>query len=587
MKRELRHPSGRTPRRSRRQVGIGGLLLGAWLVGALPGMAAVGVSLRIPEAETYVIGDTIPLHWRFLNASTQALGFMWEGCCRLNGQLEVLSGAERLATAPPGQALAHMFAKADRLEPGVPKEYETRVADWVRLPGTGTYQLRGTYRGVLPGQFPQLSRGLALWRDAAVSPEITLRVLGVDDYLGQRGERSARRGLRVDVSGPRRLSPLQPAVFRVALENIGREPQALRWPDDLSLWVLDAGRQRAAPAAVIEGGPGSAWTLAPGQREERAFTLTADRFEGEAFGEYAFFVDVPASAAQPRVPSAPVPVTWRWSGEEVRGLVGAAARGAGTGARNAPLKLLRVHLLDIDADLERLAASEPEGAEKAVARRLALAARLKPIHPVPGPVELGLTLSESGAMRWREASLEGVGWTPGEEAQVEAQMRAVLRVKRDLGWDVGLRLDPTPGVLVGRILEALRGFARLTPELAAPPAVGIARGGTNAPVRLSWDQAAGGGGGVGEGGPAVLRVGDGIRRGRMPGGAWEGLADDREFVAWLGRAGGGVRVTAPVGARWGSVVESLEPGLGSAVRWSLSSEMEFDGPARERLGFPP
>src|SRR5688572_8948786 len=49
---------------------------------------AVQASLHIPPAETYVIGDTIPLFWRFENKSNVPLAFMWEGCCRLNGRLD-------------------------------------------------------------------------------------------------------------------------------------------------------------------------------------------------------------------------------------------------------------------------------------------------------------------------------------------------------------------------------------------------------------------------------------------------------------------------------------------------------------------
>ncbi|MBL9126422.1 MAG: hypothetical protein JNL97_02185, partial [Verrucomicrobiales bacterium] len=140
------HGSGR-----RRLAAAVGSALGLGLAAAT---AAVSLTLHVPEAETWVLGDAIPLNWRFRNDSKQPLGFMWEGCCRLNGRLEVArvdrGVPEDLGTVPPGQALAHMFAKADRLEPDLAKDYDTRVGDWVALPGTGRYRLRGTYRGVLP-----------------------------------------------------------------------------------------------------------------------------------------------------------------------------------------------------------------------------------------------------------------------------------------------------------------------------------------------------------------------------------------------------------------------------------------------------
>lgn len=277
--------------------GVHGLRMGCLLalLWALPApvRAAVGLDLRIPEAETYVLGDAIPLYWRFSNGSTQALGFMWEGCCRLNGRLEVRTASGEVPVAPPGQALAHMFAKADRLEPGVPKDYDTRVGDWVRLPGTGTYRLKGTYRGVLPSQYPQVQRGLALWRDAADSPELELRVLAVADYLSQREERVRRRGLRLTLEGPARVSPLAPTRCRVTFENTSGSAQSVSWPDGVALWVVDGRGERVAPAAVV-GGPVETLDVPAGGRVERAFVVESDRFEGETFGEHTWFVDLAA-----------------------------------------------------------------------------------------------------------------------------------------------------------------------------------------------------------------------------------------------------------------------------------------------------
>ena len=54
------------------------------------------VELFLPPATTRLIGDPTPLGWRFTNVSTQALAFMWEGCCRNNGKVEM----KRLG-APP------------------------------------------------------------------------------------------------------------------------------------------------------------------------------------------------------------------------------------------------------------------------------------------------------------------------------------------------------------------------------------------------------------------------------------------------------------------------------------------------------
>jgi hypothetical protein len=81
---------------------------------------------------------------------------MWEGCCRLNGRLTVTAENQPIIPVPPVQALAHMFAKAERLEPGKPADFETRLSDWVQLRESGEYQLVGTlHRVFCPNRRPK------------------------------------------------------------------------------------------------------------------------------------------------------------------------------------------------------------------------------------------------------------------------------------------------------------------------------------------------------------------------------------------------------------------------------------------------
>ena len=153
----------------------------------------IHVTIAIPPAQTHVIGDATPLVWRFTNGSTQALAFMWEGCCRNNGKVEM----RRQGPPPPvtgivpshsgpgsgiyspkcdhckqtrklgeisvestvaGPSLAHQFARAVRLAPGATQEFSTLLADWVRLEFTGDYKVRAQYLGVHPKQRPTMPR---------------------------------------------------------------------------------------------------------------------------------------------------------------------------------------------------------------------------------------------------------------------------------------------------------------------------------------------------------------------------------------------------------------------------------------------
>lgn len=549
----------------------GSLAWVAWCcLAGLPVRAEVALELRIPAAETYVIGDPIPLFWQFLNRSNQPLAFMWEGCCRLNGKLLVTAADRDLPTAPPGQALAHMFARADRLDPGVAREYDTRVSDWVTLPGTGVYELRGIYRGVLPSQFPQVQRGLALWRDAAQSGPVRLAVLSVADYWGQREERVRRRGLRVTLEGPTRLTPFAPASFRVRFDNLGPEARSVAWPDDVSLWVVDARDRRSVPAAVVAGPTGQLQVPAGGSVEGE-FVLGVDRFEGEALRDYRLFVDLrEAGPGQPRVPSNVVPFAWRLGVGEVAALVQAAAKGAGTGARNAPLKLLRVHLADLGGMLAEVDRSAREPEAKVLAGRLSRAACLKPLAPAPGSVALALGLPATGEPQWVSSVMRvAVAGIPGG---FKPQLAEVLGLRRHLGWEVTLALNPADEIEMARVFSVANAVAPMQSEMGGVPAILLSvetgKGKeTNAPARLALVGAAAGT----QSGPGSSNAGAEGPRWRIQGaGLWFAAVDRRfepvtdaeavEERVGASRSGGRpVRVEVSPSLKWREVREALRP----------------------------
>lgn len=570
--RNTRQRSSRGTRetRSRRE---GVLALGFWAavllgIGCLGGAKAaqaipepnaggdVALSLRVPEAETWVIGDAIPLYWRFSNQSTQALGFIWEGCCRLNGRLDVkaVGSASGLEALPVGQALAHMFAKADRLDSGSAKEYPTKVGDWVNLPGTGRFVLNGTYRGVLPTQTPQVPRGLGMWKSLSKSEPIELSVLAVDDYLGQTADRVGRRGLRVSMSGPSQLPPLGPAMFRVVLENVGARERQLTWPDDEALWVLNAAGRRVAPLAVISGSA-ELVTLKPGERLEREFALTSDRFETEALGDYQMFVDLASGGpGEPRVPSNVVPLEWRLDSAEVAELVGHAAKGAGTGARNAPLKLLRVYLPEVGKHLAELDRSRFEPEARLLADRLLLASRIRPLAPRPGEAGVPLAIGASGELHWGSDVLRDA--FAADRRGFREQVAELLTVRRHLGWDVTLVLVPDDSVRVERLGGLAGEFGALAPELAGPVELRWDVGGTNGPVRVS----------LGKAGVSGALEPDMAAIAKRDGGGWKLEIPGRNPEGAPRVGVGYLRVAIPGDVTWGELRAVLAPNVVSGGR---------------------
>lgn len=464
------------------------ILLGAALTFAaiVESSAQVELELVVPPAKTYVIGDSIPLKWRFANRSSESLGFMWEGCCRLNGKLTVTREAQPLAAFPPGQALAHMFAKADRLEPGVPKEYDTLVSDWVSLPGTGTYQLRGTYRGVLPTQKPQVARGLALWRDAAESPPTELHVLSLADYLAEREQRERQRMLRLALKGPTQVMPLVPLPFEVTIRNDGPEPHSLAWPADAALWIVNSSQQRVAPTAVIDA-PVTNLIVPPRAEIRRTFSVPFDRFEGEPFGAYTVFVDIAETPGHPRVPAPTLALDWQLEPEQVRNLVDAAAQGAGSGARNAALKFLRVYLETLGPILGSLDFSELHPKARDLGVRLERAARLKQIAPRPGRADITVLIGPGRAPVWKQPAVGAVAAEIARDPRT--QLAGLLSLRRHLGWEARLVLEPEDDLTIGELRRTAEQFndAEISTELVdGNPVILIGAGSTNLPTRLTF-----------------------------------------------------------------------------------------------------
>ncbi|MHB1307002.1 MAG: hypothetical protein ACYDC1_20190 [Limisphaerales bacterium] len=425
----------------------------------------MGAELVIPAAETWVIGDTIPLYWRFKNQTSEPLAFMWEGCCRLNGRLAVTLQGGALDPIPPGQALAHMFAKAERLLPGQARDFDTRLSDWVLLTNRGTYQLQGRYIGVLPSQQPQVPKGTALWREAATTAPIEVSVVTVADYQAQRMARAERRGLALALDGPETVPPLGSTTLRLTIRNRGSTPAVLAWPDDVQMWIVDSAGLRVALSSVALDDKFEELTVLPAGSLTREIAVTSDHFEGEVFGDYRLFLDLqPDRDGRPRVPSNAIPIRWRLGPAEVTSLLEKAVGGQRPGARNVPLRLLRVYVAELGPTFETLPPASLSREAVSLVQQLRLAARLKPLEPKPGRVDWTLEVASDGHLRFEDERLAGLVGEPTLEA-----LASLLGVRRHLGWEVFLRFEPAAEATVATVLAASSGFAPLAGDLAGPP----------------------------------------------------------------------------------------------------------------------
>lgn len=436
----------------------------------------VSLELDLPPAGTRVIGDSIPLNWRFTNHTDETLAFLWEGCCRKNGRLDISTTDGRADSIPPGQALAHMFARAAIMSPGQTQSFESFLGDWARFQASGRYELAGRYVGVLDDQNPQVPRATRLWRGTAQSPPIQVDLLSVSDYLAQRPDRSADHRVRLTLSGPEAIPVQGDAMFSVRITSESPDVVFLPWPNSARLWIVDASGARRQRLPELLGGHPESLRLAPGRPVERFFSLTASDFEGESLGSYRAFVELiraPGSEETVRVPSNPIDVDWTLDQTDVLQLIETAAAGKQSGARNPDLKLLRVYLLEIGPilgaiDLDALF-PEAESAAGTLARKLLLASKLKPFAPDPGLVSIPLEIGDDSSVRLGDPF--AAIWGGNEAATTATAARAadrigrILDVRRHLGWDVEIVSRPEPETRLSFVkaiadgLEPVRGAA--------------------------------------------------------------------------------------------------------------------------------
>ncbi len=458
---------------------LGGLMIqSAFLASASAAEAAVGAELVVPSAETYVIGDSIPLYWRFTNRSTNALGFMWEGCCRMNGRLSITRDGQEVPPIPPSQALAHMFAKAEVLAPGKARDFESSLSDWVQLPATGTYELHGRYTGVLDSQKPQVPRGVNLWRDAATTDTNQLSVLSVADYLKEREARVAKRGLSVELSGALKFPVLGAADWHLRVRNTGAQPRVFRWPTDFSLWVVNAqgARETRVPSAL--DGEYAEITLPPGQQFTRTIRLDYSRMEGEPPGKYQIFIDLQKAADDaPRVPSNPLPLFWEFSTNDIAQLVSKAASGPKAGLRNPALKFLRVYLAGFQPQLKAATIPTQEARAVELLEELRLAADLKSFTPPSGRKDWEVSVKPSGAWELADEKLRTL---LGRDQPPLDTVQRLVQVKRHLGLDIGVVLQPEAKATAVTWFATARALAPVASELAAPVYLRALPGNTNA-----------------------------------------------------------------------------------------------------------
>jgi hypothetical protein len=444
--------------------------------------SAIQATLRVPSSETHVIGDPIPLFWRFHNSSSEPVGFMWEGCCRLNGRLLIKMDGTPVAALPPVETLFHMFAKPERIDPGETREFETFLHDWADLNSTALYSFTGRYQGVLPTQKPQVPKGVKLWTEPAETAPIHLQLLSNTDYLEHRERFAEKAGLQLELKGPIRLTPLISGDYELVVANQGAHERRVLWPLDFEIWWIDSQGRRVRNIPSRIDSSFEELVLAPGTAIVRSFEITPATLDGQPLGDYQLFIDFhPTQRDQhSRVPSNPIQLAWSIEQVELAALLNQASSGPGAGLRNPALRTLRQYLMELAPLLENIGQNILSPEARALADQLDLAAFLKPMAPQPGRVDWLLSVNSK---EWQFQSPQ-LAQSAGRIKTAD-KLGALLPLRRHLGWDVRLILSPAPELPLRELFQLVRQLDQHQSEFSGRPSVILANS-LGQPVNLNF-----------------------------------------------------------------------------------------------------
>jgi hypothetical protein len=273
--------------------------------------------------------------------------------------------------------------------------------------------------------------------------------------------------MTLTLDGPDEFLPLQSSTWRISFQNSAPETQIISWPRDLAFWLIDPNGRRVPTGANAFGTDTEDISVQPGEVVRREFSLNPEVLVGEPLGVYRVFVELSEHRDLPRTPSNARSASWRLPASRVAELIEAAAAGPQVGLRNAPLKLLRTCLDEIRPALDTIERGSLSSAAQKLASDLSLAACLKSIAPKPSQVDLAVTHSPAGAWTFSEAAPRNC--IP-ENDLVQA-VRSVLSVRRHLGCEFAVVLEPTGATTLGTLFALTQELEPLQRDLARPPRV--------------------------------------------------------------------------------------------------------------------
>ncbi|HSH93011.1 MAG TPA: hypothetical protein VK968_02620, partial [Roseimicrobium sp.] len=203
-------------------------------------------------------------------------------------------------------------------------------------------------------------------------------------------------------------------------------------------------------------------------------------------GDYRVFIDLASAATnnKPRVPSNDISVRWDLTPSEITDLLQRASSGHRTGARNAPLKLLRVYLGQIAPSLSKLDTAPLSPEARTIWEQLTFAASLKPLATKPGRVDLAIAVSANGRTPFANETLRNIAALDAK-LPLAQRLEKIVNVRRHLGWELAVTLEPAPDARIDRLFAVAKEVEPLQDQFATAPRIVLAPISTNTPPSVT------------------------------------------------------------------------------------------------------
>ena len=317
------------------------------------------VELLKPASAFYVVGEKIPMTWRFTNTTGEPLGLLWESCCLTYGEIVTESANGQFVPrkrppapplpagvslpADPKAALAwHALPQITEVAPGASVTFETALDDWVEIQKSGRYTLTAQYTGA-PGTALQRHSRIKLWNGKISAAPIAVDLLMPQDYLARKQDFALSAVLNAAPASRTILAPANgPLKLNYLIRNNSDKPVTV----SRELWILDDQGRRLHPAATrVNDEP---LTIPANATQSVDVSITPGDLLGSPLGaNYSAFLDF-TTADGARFPSAAASFEWRIERTDVVHLLREAAKFPGRrGERSEPVRLLRFYAKEL------------------------------------------------------------------------------------------------------------------------------------------------------------------------------------------------------------------------------------------------